>query len=313
MRILLLVSLVLIGCSRWDREPKAAEPAAQAAPAPSPEAETARTMARLHAYAGKVSKEATPSFKDLESEYAWLSEKIEEKGVLDLSGSRNDTKPLTDLRPLAKLTGVNSLIARRNAVEFSALSDLALGVDLEALDLSETRADSIDFEALARFFPNLKSLTLDDCGFESDDAITLEGLTKLTNLSLRKNKLTRIPFSLPKSLIVLNLEKNQITGPFDQEILRFPVLRTLNLAHNRLRALWSSPEEVGPVFPESIRILSIIGNPEPGAKLVIDHCMEERSAGKLGMLMDFPLDEPLVEYAKQSAAEKFKKATEPKP
>lgn len=282
-------------------------------PGPSPVAENARTMARVHAYVRKISKEPAPAFKDLASEVEWLSAQMEEKGILDLSGSKNDTQPLVDLRSVAELSGIHTLIARRNGVELSSLSDLALAMDLKELDLSEYRGSPIDFEALASLFPGLEALTLDDCNLESDEQIKLEALSSLKTLSLRKNKLNRIPYALPKSLTDLNLEKNLITGPIDQELLRLQSLDTLNLSHNKLKSLKATPGAAGPVFPESLYRLNILANPEAGAKLVIDHYIEEKQAGRLKTLMDFPLEESLMTYARKSASEKLKKVEAPKP
>jgi Leucine-rich repeat (LRR) protein len=309
---LLAIGLILLGCSRWDREPQPLAAAPAAPSAPNPAIESSRTMARIHAYVRKISKETAPTFKDHAEEIAWLSTQLEEKGVLDLSGSKNDTQPLLNLLPVAELSGIETLIARRNAVDLSALSDISLAIGLRELDLSEYRGKPIDFEALASLFPELEVLTLDDCGLDSDEQIKLETLSSLTTLSLRKNKLTRIPYSLPKSLTVLNLEKNGITGPFDQEILRFQALETLNLAHNNLRSLKSDPGALGSVFPESLFSLNILANPELGAKLVIDHVVEEKQAKRLNSLLDFPLDENLIKYAKKVATDKQNKQEEPK-
>lgn len=132
-----------------------------------------------------------------------------------------------------------------NLIEFSAancrLTNAAqivahFSLDLMHLDLSGNRLfDQIDagtFQALV----NLKTLTLSNVGLSTFESNSLQAQQHLRFLNISHNHLTQMEFqAMPKSLVKLDIEWNDLTTIWDFDRAHLPALESMSISKNRLQ------------------------------------------------------------------------------
>lgn len=274
---LLALSLCLAGCTKWDKEataPAAATPppaeAAAAAPAANiPKAYTETWCAttttlppEIHATLKQIRESVlkasppTASFTDLASECNWIAEEIHSSGELDLSTAAMAPVEI-DLRPLAVFTSLHKLDLSGQNLRSENLLAIKPMPSLETLDISRNPLLASALDEIVSLFPNLKNLTMAECGLTEIVNLRFDGLLKLYSLSLHGNQLTGTPFSLPRDLGKLDLSTNKIQSASDVLVSHLNSLRVLDLSQNDLNEVPRLPIDLQVlVVTENLRLLN---------------------------------------------------------
>lgn len=146
--------------------------------------------------------------------------------------------------PLADVDFRYLLATLRNLTDFSAANcQLKNAVhliqffssELSHLDLSENHVGQLDantFESLI----NLKTLSLSNVGLTSFDPKILRDQQQLRFLNISHNHLTEMVFdAMPKSLVKLDIEWNDLTVIWDFDRVHLPALESVSISKNRLQ------------------------------------------------------------------------------
>jgi len=151
--------------------------------------------------------------------------------ILKLADNSINTLHATDFEGLVKLRVLdirNNLIATLPSSAFSSLCNL------QSLILD---GNNIEFVSAPLKLPRLKYLSMADNRLNSLPASFFASFGNLQFLSLSGNFLTKVPLDLPKSLLSLKLDKNQLKTVQLQDMKHLENLSEFFLSENQLTSV----------------------------------------------------------------------------
>ncbi|KAL7751125.1 Leucine-rich repeat-containing protein 57 [Sorochytrium milnesiophthora] len=156
--------------------------------------------------------------------------------TLDISNNR--LRELPSQMSGKHLSAIRSLNVSNNKLDLVSPNRIFTLATLESLDMSRNRLSTISNSAIAAELCTLQSLR---------------------QLDLSHNQLTAVPTELTalKSLVVLNLSNNHLSGPLSPAFGNLRQLEELNVANN---AVLTVPKELG--CCKLLKALNVSGNPQ---------------------------------------------------